>query len=162
MALRLTDASTPAVDAADLGAMLLLAQTYDPEHPHEDVRALARLDRRSADVLRTLVEADSVRSAAAELGMHHSTVQARHEALTHTLGYDPRSNVGRMRYIAAALLLRLTDPVPPDTPREPLEHVVGPATRDRGPNRHQRPPPVGGGLGSSAPQSAGDHAIGGH
>ncbi|GAA4991392.1 helix-turn-helix domain-containing protein [Streptomyces hyderabadensis] len=91
--------------------MLLLAQTYDPEHPHEDVRTLARLDRRSADVLRTLVEADSVRSAAAELGMHHSTVQARHEALTHTLGYDPRSNVGRMRYIAAALLLRLTDPV---------------------------------------------------
>ncbi|MFF0588207.1 hypothetical protein ACFYWD_19780 [Streptomyces sp. NPDC003781] len=111
VALRLTDASTPAVDAADLGAMLLLAQTYDPEHPHEDVRTLARLDRRSADVLRTLVEADSVRSAAAELGMHHSTVQARHEALTHTLGYDPRSNVGRMRYIAAALLLRLTDPV---------------------------------------------------
>ncbi|MEU9638866.1 hypothetical protein AB0D80_31385 [Streptomyces tendae] len=110
VALRLTDASTPAVEAADLGAMLLLAQTYDPEHPHEDVRVLARLDRRSADVLRTLVEADSVRSAAAELGMHHSTVQARHEALTHTLGYDPRSTVGRMRYIAAALLLRLTDP----------------------------------------------------
>lgn len=110
IALRLTDASTPTVDAADLGAMLVLAQTYDPEHPHEDVRALARLDRRSADVLLTLVEADSIRSAAAELGMHHSSVQARHEALTHALGYDPRSNLGRMRYIAAALLLRLTDP----------------------------------------------------
>ncbi|MBH5131854.1 hypothetical protein RVN83_29815 [Streptomyces sp. PU10] len=45
--------------------------------------------------------------------MHHSTVQARHEALTQTLGYDPRTNVGQMRYIAAALLLRLTDPITP-------------------------------------------------
>ncbi|MFC7862558.1 hypothetical protein ACFU5B_01885 [Streptomyces murinus] len=113
IALRLTDATTPAVDAADLGAMLLLAQAYDPGAPHEDVLALAGLDPRSADVLRTLVEADSIRSAAAELGMHHSTVQARHESLTHTLGYDPRGNVGRMRYIAAALLLRLSDPITP-------------------------------------------------
>ncbi|MFC7011591.1 hypothetical protein ACFQMH_07660 [Streptomyces viridiviolaceus] len=113
IALRLTDDSAPAVDATDLGAMLLLAQAYDPQNPHDDVRALAGLDTRSADVLRTLVEADSIRSAAATLGMHHSTVQARHEALTQTLGYDPRTNVGQMRYIAAALLLRLTDPITP-------------------------------------------------
>jgi hypothetical protein len=110
IALRLTDDSAPAVDATDLGAMLLLAQAYDPQNPHEDVRALAGLDTHSADVLRTLVEADSIRSAAARLGMHHSTAQARHETLTQTLGYDPRTNVGQMRYIAAALLLRLTDP----------------------------------------------------
>ncbi|MFG3258670.1 hypothetical protein [Streptomyces sp. NPDC048172] len=113
VALRLADASAPTVDATDLGAMLLLAQTYDPRTPHGDVRALARLDGRSADVLRTLVEADSIRSAAAVLGMHHSTVQARNEALTHALGYDPRTNVGRMRYIAAELLLRLTGPEDP-------------------------------------------------
>ncbi|XIE81562.1 hypothetical protein AB6O49_34250 [Streptomyces sp. SBR177] len=110
IAFRLTDASTPAVDATDLGTMLLLAQAYDPQTPHEDVRTLAGLDARAADILRTLVEADSIRSAAAELGMHHSTVQARHEALTRALGYDPRTNLGKMRYIAAALLLRLTDP----------------------------------------------------
>jgi len=91
--------------------MLLPAQAYDPQNPHEYVRALAGLDARSADVLRTLVEADSIRSAAAALGVHHSTVRARHEALTQTLGYDPRAYVGQMRYIAAALLLRLTDPV---------------------------------------------------
>lgn len=111
VALRLTDAATPTVDATDLGAMLLLAQAYDPQDPHDDVRALAGLDQRTADVLRTLVEADSIRSAATDLGMHHSTVQARHEALTRTLGYDPRTTVGRMRYIAAALLLRLAAPV---------------------------------------------------
>ncbi|MFF8772198.1 hypothetical protein [Kitasatospora sp. NPDC015120] len=113
IALRLTDPTTPTVDATDLGAMLLLAQAHDPDNPHQDVRTLATLDQRSADILRTLVEADSIRSAAATLGMHHSTVQARHEALTTTLGYDPRTTTGRMRYIAAALLLRLTDPLTP-------------------------------------------------
>ncbi|MFE1392985.1 hypothetical protein ACFW3Z_08935 [Nocardiopsis alba] len=113
IALRLTETSVPVVDATDLGAMLLLAQAYDPRNPHEDVRALAGLDRRSAEILLALVEADSLRSAATALGMHHSTVQARHEALTHALGYDPRGHVGKMRYIAAALLLRLTEPLPP-------------------------------------------------
>ncbi|MGW4125855.1 hypothetical protein [Nocardia sp. NPDC004711] len=109
IALRLTDPSVPVVDATDLGAMLLVARTYEPESPHADVLALARLDPRSAEVLRALVDADSIRGAAAELAMHHSTVQARHEALTRELGYNPRSTAGRMRYIAAAILLRLAD-----------------------------------------------------
>jgi len=41
--------------------------------------------------------------------MHPSTVQARHETLIQILGCDPRTDIGRMRYIAAALLPRLTD-----------------------------------------------------
>ncbi|MFF2119230.1 hypothetical protein ACFVXH_18075 [Kitasatospora sp. NPDC058184] len=116
VALRLTTEATPAVDATDLGAMLMLAEAHDPHAPHDDVRALLRLDARSATVLRVLVESDSVRAAAAELGMHHSTLQARHEALTRDLGYDPRTTTGRMRYIAAALLQRLTDPDPDPKP----------------------------------------------
>jgi len=107
VAYRLTDAADPIVDATDLGAMLRLAQSYDPAAPHDDVTRLAALDAREATILRTLVEADSIRAAAARLGMHHSTVQARHEALTRELGYDPRTPVGRMRYVAAAILLRL-------------------------------------------------------
>ncbi|MFI5663740.1 helix-turn-helix domain-containing protein [Streptomyces sp. NPDC051684] len=106
---RLADACDPVVDATALGVMLRLAQAYDPEDPHDDVLVLGRLDTRSGMVLRTLIEADSIRSAAARLGMHHSTVQARHEALTRELGYDPRTPSGRMRYVAAALLLRLSD-----------------------------------------------------
>ncbi|MFD5284002.1 hypothetical protein [Streptomyces rubrogriseus] len=62
--------------------MLLPAQAYDPQNPHEDVRALAGLDARSADVLRTLVEADSIRSAAAALSMHHSRLSAPAAATT--------------------------------------------------------------------------------
>lgn len=113
IALHLTgDESATVLDATELGAMLQLVQAYDPRDPHPDVRTLATLDDQSQEVLLALVESESVRSAAARLGMHHSTVQARHEALTRTLGYDPRSNLGRMRYIAAALLLRFTDPIP--------------------------------------------------
>ncbi len=113
IALRLTDTSDPVVDATDLGALLLLARAHDPREPHEDIRALARLDARSTQVLRALVEADSLRSAAARLGMHHSTLQARHDALTRDLGYDPRTASGKARYAAAEFLLRLTDLRPP-------------------------------------------------
>jgi len=112
VALRLTGPEAAVVDAADLGVLLLLARSHDPASPPEDVRALARLDPRSAEALRALVEADSIRSAATELGMHHSTLQARHEALTRELGYDPRTATGRARYVAAALLLRLGAPPP--------------------------------------------------
>ena len=109
IALRLTDPAAPVVDATDLGALLMLAREHDPQAPHADVVALSRLDARTAQVLQTLVERDSMRAAAATLGMHHSTLQARHEALTRELGYDPRTALGKVRYAAAEFLLRLTD-----------------------------------------------------
>lgn len=111
LAYRLTTSLTPIVDAATLGAMMILMRAYDPETPHEDVVALRNLDTQSAQVLRVLVESESVRSAASELGMHHSTLHAKHEGLIRVLGYDPRSTVGRMRYIAAEVLRRVSDGV---------------------------------------------------
>ena len=107
IAFRLTSDEDPVVDATDLGAMLLLAQAHDPDHPHDDVTRLAACDATQSTVLRALVESESIRSAAAKLGMHHSSVQARHESLTRQLGYDPRTPAGRARYVAAAMLLRL-------------------------------------------------------
>ena len=98
------------MDADVLGAMILLARAHDPEHPHQDVLALGRLDPLEAAIVRTLIETDSIRSAATRLAMHHSTVQARHESLTRELGYDPRTPTGRMRYIAALILWRLDHP----------------------------------------------------
>lgn len=95
------------LDATDLGGMLILARAYDPDAPHPDVLALSDLDDHTADILRTLVDSESVRAAATKLAMHHSTVQARHESLIARLGYDPRSTVGRMRYICAEFLRRL-------------------------------------------------------
>ena len=110
IALRLTEPELQVIDATDLGTLLILARSHDPETPHDDVVALARLDARSTHVLRVLVEADSLRAAASLLGMHHSSLQARHEAFTEELGYDPRTIGGRIRYGAAELLRRLTDP----------------------------------------------------
>ncbi|AHH20061.1 hypothetical protein NONO_c52810 [Nocardia nova SH22a] len=107
IAYRLADSSFPVVDATDLGAMLILARAYDPDVPHDDVTALTRLDPRSARILRILVEADSIRSAAVQLSVHHSTLQARRESFTQELGYDPRSASGRTRYAAAEILRRL-------------------------------------------------------
>ncbi|NMO03498.1 hypothetical protein HH308_19980 [Gordonia sp. TBRC 11910] len=110
VAYRLADTADPVIDATSLGAILQLAQVYDPDVPHDDVTAIGRLSALEFEVLRALVESDSIRAAAARLGMHHSSVQARHEALTRELGYDPRSPIGRMRCGAATILWRLTTP----------------------------------------------------
>ncbi|RZU65596.1 hypothetical protein EV379_1930 [Microterricola gilva] len=108
LALRLTDADHPRVDAAVLGVLLPAVRAIESEASrHPDVATLSTLDVRSAHTLAVLVEADSVRAAAGALGMHHSSLQARHEALGRELGYDPRSPLGRARYQLAALLLRL-------------------------------------------------------
>ncbi|GEE01699.1 hypothetical protein nbrc107696_21450 [Gordonia spumicola] len=106
---RLTSSDMITVDVADIGAMLVLARAYDPDQPHPDVETLRHLDARSADVLRALVNAPSIRNAAVELAMHHSTLQAKHDSLTRVLGYDPRTIPGRLRYMTAELLRRLSD-----------------------------------------------------
>ena len=86
-------------------------RAYDPAQPaHPDVDALCELDDATLRVLDELVAAESVRAAATALSLHHSTLQARHEALSRMLGYDPRSAIGRTRYETARLLSRLRAP----------------------------------------------------
>lgn len=110
MALRLSDRRHPIIDADGLGALIELAHAREADRqrpPHPDVAVLRGLDARARDLLDELVEAESVRAAASALGMHHSSLQTRHESLTRLLGYDPRSPLGRTRYEAARLLSRL-------------------------------------------------------
>lgn len=110
-ALRLTRGRPIVVDAAQLGALLEVANTTDTRRPlHPDAVALSVLDDHTTGILDALVQADSVRAAALALGMHHSTVQARHEALTRELGYNPRSARGRARYEVARMLCDLATP----------------------------------------------------
>jgi hypothetical protein len=106
MALRLARSRGTAVDADGLGVIGIAALALDGAEP-PDVRAIARLDPRTRRVLTVLAEADSIRSAATILGMHHSSVQARHEALVAELGYDPRTALGRARFELADILARL-------------------------------------------------------
>ncbi|MFD7023809.1 hypothetical protein [Promicromonospora sukumoe] len=98
------------LDAADLGVVLAAVSALEPVAAQQpDVAALARLDARTRAVLDELAAAESVRAAATVLGMHHSTLQVRHDHLTTELGYDPRSLPGRARFQLARLLLRLVE-----------------------------------------------------
>ena len=111
IALRLSSRRAPVVDAAELGALLFVAESADRHvEPHPDAAALDVLDERSRHALEALADAGSVRAAASVLGMHHSTVQARLDALTAQLGYDPRSPAGRTRYALARALSALERP----------------------------------------------------
>lgn len=106
--LRLATPRHPVVRDDELGAMMLLVHAHDPAvPPHPDVVVLDGLDEPTLRILDELAAAESVRAAASALSLHHSTLQARHEALTRTLGYDPRAPLGRSRYEAARLLSRL-------------------------------------------------------
>ncbi|PVE97913.1 LysR family transcriptional regulator [Microbacterium sp. TPD7012] len=109
VAVRLTSPAEPTLDAADLGALLLIAENADSGALHADAAALAHLDARSLELLDAVVDEQSVRAAAVRLGRHHSSVQDRLTALTETLGYDPRTSRGHARFVVARMLLRLAD-----------------------------------------------------
>lgn len=108
LAHRLTRGQGKSVDSEDFGVLGIAALALDGAQ-HPDVDALAGLDNRSLQVLAALAEAESVRAAAVALGMHHSTVRARHESLIRELGYDPRTAIGRARFKLADMLLRIRE-----------------------------------------------------
>jgi hypothetical protein len=111
LALRLTTAREPVVDAASLGAFLLLAETSDSrDRELPDVAVLAAIDSRdprALGYLDALGRSDSVRSAATLAGIHHSTLQAHAAESSAALGFDVRSPEGRVRLALALRLHRL-------------------------------------------------------
>ena len=111
LALRLTTEREPVVDAASLGAFLLLAESADSQDREvPDVAALAAIesrDPRAIGYLDALAMSDSVRAAAVVAGIHHSTLQTHAADWTGTLGFDVRSPEGRVRLALALRLLRL-------------------------------------------------------
>jgi sugar diacid utilization regulator len=111
IALRLTSARHPVVDAEGLGSMMALAEVSDTRPPTPDVAAIERLDERDQKAITTLeaiVANDSLRAAATEVGVHHSTMQARAAELSVALGYDLRTAPGRTRLSLALSLLTLS------------------------------------------------------
>jgi len=98
------------LDAEELGSVLLIAEAADARaEPHPDLAALERVlhrDGRALNLFGSLLATDSLRGAAGELGLHHSTLQARVAELSTELGYDIRRPDGRTR-LSLALSLHL-------------------------------------------------------
>jgi hypothetical protein len=106
-----TEPGPRTVYADELGTLALLAEVVGPgTEPPADVRALASAIAATPWLPATLyavVTAPSLRTAAAELNLHHSTLQDR---LTHAeslLGWSVRDPHGRLRLQLALAVRRL-------------------------------------------------------
>lgn len=112
VALRLSSAQTPVVDADELGSLAYLAELVDVrEEPLPAVLALDGVVDHAPWALASLeafAEHDSVRAAATTLGIHHSTAQSRCEVLEQLLGYGLRAQAGRSRLFLDLRLRRLS------------------------------------------------------
>lgn len=109
VALRSRRPDEQVVHADELGALVALAQVIDDGGAvPRDVLLVEELqsDPATARALDAVVDSSSVRAAAAALGLHHSTLQARVDQLGRTLGFDLATPHGRTRLdLALALAL---------------------------------------------------------
>ncbi|MFF7945723.1 PucR family transcriptional regulator [Streptomyces griseorubiginosus] len=102
------------VHAEELGGVALLADLVTPgaEAP-PDVRALEAAGASTPWLLATLdavVSTASLRAAAAEINVHHSTLQDRLSHAEHLLGWPLRTPQGRLRLQLALTMRHLTRP----------------------------------------------------
>ncbi|MER6357791.1 helix-turn-helix domain-containing protein, partial [Streptomyces sp. NPDC001634] len=107
------------VHADELGALALLAGAVGPDTPPiPDLLAVERAVAESPWAVATLhavASSPSLRSAAVELTVHHSTLQERLAQLEHVLGWDVHSPQGRLRLQLALAVRKLRRDVPPAT-----------------------------------------------
>ncbi|MFF4349661.1 helix-turn-helix domain-containing protein [Streptomyces sp. NPDC001530] len=123
-ALRLTaegtaqDPGARTVYAEELGGLALLATAVGPGTPPiPDVLAVERALAEApwaAATLHAVAAAPSLRAAAAELTVHHSTLQERLAQAEHILGWDVHAPQGRLR-LQLALAVRKLRRTPADT-----------------------------------------------
>ncbi|WP_189267791.1 helix-turn-helix domain-containing protein [Streptomyces fuscichromogenes] len=102
-------AGPPIVHADELGGVALLAGLVVPgAEPAPDVRAVQAAAADAPWMLRTLhavASTASLRAAAAEINVHHSTLQDRLTHAEHLLGWSVRTPQGRFR-LQLALTMR--------------------------------------------------------
>ncbi|WP_128374465.1 PucR family transcriptional regulator [Streptomyces cavernae] len=106
-----TDPGPRTVHADELGTLALLAEAVGPgTRPPADVRALDSAGAATPWLLATLnavVSAPSLRTAATELNLHHSTLQDRLSHAEALLGWSVRDPHGRLRLQLALIVRRL-------------------------------------------------------
>lgn len=106
-----SDPGPQVVHADDLGVLLLLAQAVDlRRQPPPDADAVDRAATAAPWMLPTLdavARTGSLRAAAAELTVHHSTLQERLSHAEQVLGWSLRGVNGQLRLTAALMVRRL-------------------------------------------------------
>lgn len=110
VALRLCDPThSPTVTADAYGGLIGLLADAPDDSPQPDAEKLADIARHpwGLTTVDALVRCSSVRQAAREAGVHHSTMQTRLDLLTECLGFDPTDGFGRTRLASAHLVWRL-------------------------------------------------------
>ncbi|MEU9223672.1 helix-turn-helix domain-containing protein [Streptomyces massasporeus] len=102
------------VHAEELGGIALLADVVAPgTEPPPDVRALESAAATTpwlSATLHAVVSTASLRAAAAEINVHHSTLQDRLAHAEHLLGWPIRTPQGRLRLQLALTMRRLGRP----------------------------------------------------
>ncbi|MGK5695784.1 helix-turn-helix domain-containing protein [Streptomyces sp. URMC 128] len=129
-ALRFTAEGTPqdpgprVVHAEELGGIALLADLVVPgAEPPSDVRALDAAAASTpwlAATLHAVAATASLRAAASEINVHHSTLQDRLAHAEHLLGWPVRTPQGRLRLQLALTMRRLARAQPPPSGWERL------------------------------------------
>ncbi|MGC3020878.1 helix-turn-helix domain-containing protein [Brevibacterium sp. FAM 24630] len=96
------------VRAENFGGLVeLLAESSEATDP-DAARIDEIMDSPWAEsTVRVLLEAPTIRQAARDLGLHHSTVQSRAEQIERCLGYDPLAGYNRTRLGISVLRWRL-------------------------------------------------------
>jgi hypothetical protein len=112
LALRLTGPQNPRQLADDLGSLLVFAELADSStHETPDLTALKRLlhaQPKALALLEAIAATNSLRAAADEVGLHHSTVQSRTAEYSQALGFDILTAAGRVRLSLVLTLFRLS------------------------------------------------------
>lgn len=110
VALRLCDPpAVTSVLADELGGLIGLLADVPDGSLQPDVALIDNVMAYAwgAETLAAVVRSHSLRQSARTAGVHHSTMQARLETVTATLGFDPFDGYGRTRLGTAYLIWRL-------------------------------------------------------
>jgi hypothetical protein len=112
LALRLTGPQNPRQLADDLGSLLVFAELADSSTlDTPDLTALKQLlaaQPKALVLLEAIAVTNSLRAAADEVGLHHSSVQSRTADYSQALGFDILTAAGRVRLSLVLTLFRLS------------------------------------------------------
>lgn len=122
VALRLCERGSTTSLAADTYAGLIsMFADEAPGAHYPDVELIPAITAHpwGQATLEALVTAGSARQAARQIGIHHSTLQTRLDAITAALGFDPLDGYGRIRLGVAFIAWRLQHSRVLDLPSPP-------------------------------------------